>query len=252
MKSVSRALQVLAAIGDAEGGATLTELSQQMDIHKSTLHRTLMTLSEHRLVTRQTDTGRYTLGVGLLALAQTLRGQLAPGPIVRRALTTLRDRTGETIHYAIPDGTQLVYIEKIESLQAVRIASELGDHMELYRTALGKAYLANQPPSFIRRYLEQAPYPAQTSRTLTTARELERALDEIRRRGYAVDDRENEDDVRCIGAAVLDTSGRSIAAVSCTMPAGRSTLRDLPAVGVLVAECAAEISAGMFPATEPA
>lgn len=246
VQSLDRALGILEQLATDEAGLTLTELSARTELHKTTVHRLLATLLERGFVARDDDTGRYAVGLKVLEIGQAVRRQVAPGAVVRRHLTQLRDATGETSHYAVPSGDQMVYIEKIESRRAVRIASEVGDHVELYCTALGKAYLACQPDADVERYVVDTSFDRHTEHTVTGPDEFRREVGRVRRRGFAVDDRENEPEIRCVGAAVRSVSGRAIGAVSVSAPVSRLTTARVAAVGDLVRECADSIARDMF------
>lgn len=246
IQSVERAFLVLEELAAHDRGLTLTELAEQTDLHMTTAHRVLATMLEHDFVDRNAESGRFSVGLKVLKLGQAVRRQVAPSAIVRRHLTQLRDATGETCHYAVPASNQMVYVEKIDSRQAVRIASEIGDHLELYRTALGKACLAYRSDEEIAEYLQGVEFKPVTDRTLTRAAELKKALAVIRERGFAVDDRENEPEVRCVGAAVLDPTGVAIGAVSVSSPVSRQRSEGVQDVAALVANCARAIANDMF------
>jgi DNA-binding IclR family transcriptional regulator len=201
---------------------------------------------EHRFVDRNAESGRFSVGLKVLKLGQAVRRQVAPSAIVRRHLTQLRDATGETSHYAVPVGRQMTYVEKIDSQQAVRIASEIGDPLELYRTALGKAYLAHRPEEEVAAYLRVVEFKPVTDRTLTSAAELRKALVMVRDQGFAVDDRENEPEIRCVGSAVLNPAGVAIGAASVSAPMSRQRPDGDQNVAALVTKCARAIANDMF------
>ncbi len=246
IKSVERALLVIEELAAHDRGLTLTELAEHTGLHISTAHRVLATLLAHGFVGRNAESGMFSVGLKVLKLAQAVRRRVAPSAIVRSHLTQLRDATGETSHYAVPTGNQMVYVEKINSRQAVLVASEVGDQLELYRTALGKAFLAYRSDKEIAEYLQGVELKPVTNRTLTSAEEIKKALAVIRERGFAVDDRENEPEVRCVGAAVLHPTGVAIGAVSVSTPASRQRPDGVQDVAVLVVKCARAISNDMF------
>lgn len=246
VQSLDRALALLEELAENDRGLTLTELSERTRLHKTTVHRLLATLQDRRFVTRNADTGRYGVGLKVLEIGQAVRRQVAPSALVRRQLTQLRDASGETCHYAVPADGQMVYVEKIESRQTVRIASEVGDHLELYCTALGKAYLAHRLEPEVVAYLSAGPFARKTERTLCSPSELDKAIRRVRNTGYAVDDRENEEEIRCVGAAVRDSNGLAMGAVSLSAPVSRLPLGRVPVVGDLVISCADAIATEMF------
>lgn len=242
MQSLNRAIDVLEAVGASVPGLTLTELSDEVQLHKSTAHRILSTLLERGVVARVDGSGKYTLGIHLLELGEKARRRLLPIEAVRTRLRVFRDRFDETTHYAVPQGHYLVYVEKFESSRSVRIASSVGSRLELYCTALGKAFLAHQDRDYIEDYLSTCPFVLHTERTITTPRGLLRELAKVRQAGYAVDDRENEDEIRCVGAPIIGNDGRAIAAISTSAPASRFTLEIMEEIATELVTCARDVS----------
>jgi len=133
-------------------------------------------------------------------------------------------------------------VDKIESPSTVRMHSRIGARQAAHCTGVGKAYLAYAPPDVVRAVVD-AGLARRTPRTLTSARALQAELREIRRRGYAVDDMENEPDLRCVAAPVFDHAGTAVGAVSISGPATRVTLRRTRDLGSLAREAAREVSA---------
>jgi DNA-binding IclR family transcriptional regulator len=228
VQSVDRACALLHVLGQTPGGASLGQLSRETGLHKSTARRILVSLLAAGLVRQAPPDDRYRLGVALPHLGDVARLHLFDGNVAHSILRALRDQTSETVHLGVPGRFELVYVDKIESLQSLQVASRIGARAPLYCTGLGKAYLAHMPEGWIAEYLAAVELVAKTPNTITDPAALLADLAKTRKRGWSVDDVENEADVRCVGAPVLDSSGAVVAAVSVTAPASRLTMDKVP------------------------
>lgn len=251
VQSVARALALIDVIASSDMGASLVELSRETGLHKSTVWRLLATLRDSGIVRYVKDEERYTLGSKALELGARARSQMFPGSVVRAVLVRLRDRTDETCHLAVPEGAGLVYVEKVESTQAVRIASSVGERLLMHCTALGKSYLAFQREEVIDDRLLVLELEARTSRSITEKARLRRELGRVRERGFAIDDRENESQMRCVGAPVIGEDGTAIAAISVSAPVARLSLQAATMTGKLVMDAATELGVSILAATTP-
>ena len=157
-------------------------------------------------------------------------------------LIELSELTTETVHLAVPVGTHMVYIDKIDSPRAVVMASRIGEQLPLHCSALGKAYLSAMPADERREIVEGLPLERRTERTLADPDALLDDLETCARRGFAIDNVENEEGVRCVGAAILDDRDRPIAALSLSAPASRLSLSAARKVGPHCADTAARVS----------
>lgn len=228
VQSVDRACALLHALGRTPSGAALAQLSRETGLHKSTARRILLSLVAAGFVRQAPPDDHYRLGTALPYLGDAARLHLFDGNVAHSILRTLRDQTNETVHLGIPDRFELVYVDKIESQQSLQVASRVGARTPLYCTGLGKAYLAHMPEGWVAEYLAAVELVARTPNTITDLTALLADLAKTRKRGWSVDDVENEADVRCIGAPVLDGSGTVVAAVSVTGPASRLTMDKVP------------------------
>jgi IclR family acetate operon transcriptional repressor len=210
---------------------------------KSTVHRYLATLQQLGLAERS-DADRFRLGTRVIELA----GQFLANSDLRTesqaALDALATRTNETIHLAVPSGTEVVYIAKVESKHALRMYSYIGARLPMYCTALGKAILAFSSPER-RRDVMAHPLKARTPSTITSRQALERELEAIRSQGFAIDDEENEPGIRCVGAPISDYSQTAIAALSVSGPGNRMDRKRCTELAPIVREAAQRISKRM-------
>jgi DNA-binding IclR family transcriptional regulator len=230
-KSLDRALTVLLAIAErGEQGMTLSDCASVLGYSKATTHRILQTLARREFLRLDEARGTFTLGVTNLRLGNEFLESI---DLRREALPTLRalaETTGETAHLGRLSGTEVVYIEKVESSQAVRMYSRVGDTMPAHSTGVGKAILAFLDEAAVERHLPLL-LVKRAANTITDRDALRDELRRTRERGFSIDDIENEDGIRCTGAPVFDHTGRVQAAISVAGPATRMTRERLDELG---------------------
>ena len=207
-------LELLAAAGESVG---VTTLATRSGLDKGTTSRLLATLRGAGYV-QQDRERRYRPTGKMLQLAQGYAAQLDLRGIARPHLTALRDEVGETVHLGVLEDGQVVYVDKIESLDSIRLVSAIGQTMPVHTTALGRAMLAALPEQERESALGDLRLPPPSRAALANPVSFLRILEQTARRGYAIDDQENNDQVVCVGAAILDARRRPIAAVSVSGP----------------------------------
>ncbi|MEU3020255.1 MULTISPECIES: IclR family transcriptional regulator [unclassified Nocardiopsis] len=213
--SVERALRVLVEL--AEGPVTNSELGRRLDVHRATTLRLLRTLEEERFVRREED-GAYRLGPRLAALAAAALEGLDVRASAARHLAALGDACGQTVHLGVLEGDRVMYLDKVESRQAVRMYSHIGALAPLHATGIGKVLLASMSAAERDALLGPDPYPRFTPNTLTDRASLDEVLDRTARQGWALDDFEHEEFIHCVAAPVYDAAGRVAAAISVSAP----------------------------------
>lgn len=218
--SVANAARVLKAFtpNDREWG--VTDLARRLGIAKSTAHRLLATLTDEGLLEQDGATGRYRLGLAIFDLAAAAQS-VDLHEAVLSPMTELRNRSGETVQVAVLDGREVVYVERLDSPNTLRLFLEVGRRNSAHSTGCGKALLAFLPPDQLDRTLRNWTLTAKTPHTITDAAVLRKDLADARRRGYAVNRRESESGVISVAAPIRDVSGRCIAAISVAGPAER-------------------------------
>src|SRR5579862_7952562 len=174
------------------------ELSTELDLHKSTVHRLLMILERHRMVEREPKTGRYRLGMRLFELGSLAIARFNIRERARHHLEQLMAEVDETVHLCVLDGGEVLYVDKIEPSRSVRMASRIGRRNGAHCSAVGKAVMALMPEREVDEILKQHGMGRFTPRTLVTAAELKADLKATRKRGYAIDNEEAETGVRCV------------------------------------------------------
>src|SRR5580658_4891550 len=244
LHSLDRAVAVLEMLGESDTALSLAEVCQRLRLHKSTAHRSLMVLERSALIER-TPENRYRLGLKLYELGNRAVEQVDLRTRVHPYFRRLAAHVGETVHLSVLQKTSIVYLDKVEPNRRVCVSSKTGTSNPVYCTSMGKAMLAFQPPEVIEQIVSKIRFVRYTRKTLTSREALLKALERVRRRGYAIDDQEIEVGVRCIGAPIFYEHHRAIAAVSVSGPASRITVQSVPAIAEHLLRCCHEISASL-------
>lgn len=220
VEAVRRALWILRCFSLERSELGVGDLARELGLHRSTIHRLLSTLEAEGFV-RHADGGRYTLGWAVFELGAAV--PLWPGirQLVLDILTPLVASTGETAHLAVLDGGEVLYLEKVESSQRLRMPSAVGRRVPSYCTALGKVLLAGLDDRSLAEVLGRTSFKAMTPHTLTDAATVRRQLAQVRAQGYALDAEELEDGLMCVAAPVMDTEGITRAGISIAGPTSR-------------------------------
>ena len=219
--SVERAFELLDVVaGTGISGATLSDLARATGMAVSTCHRYVTALLDVGAL-RKDPSGQFFIGLKLVMLIGASLETNTLRTLARSQLEHLALVSGETVHLGQICDQGVVYVDKIDSDQTVRLVSRIGSVAPLYCTAMGKAMLAVMSPD------ERAPHLAvatevRTPHTLTGIA-LDKELELVARRRWAIDEQENEDGVRCIGAAITSEQGELLGALSVSGPASRFT-----------------------------
>jgi DNA-binding IclR family transcriptional regulator len=239
---LDRAMSILNALAARQEELTIAELCSKLRLHKSTVHRLMMVLEGHRLVAKNPENGRYRLGLKLFELGSKAIADLDLRERSRAHLTRLLQETRETVHLCILDLGDVVYLEKMEPERSMRTASRVGARHPAYCTAVGKVLMSELPEADLSALLKTIEFKPRTARTIISPDAFRAELKRIRARGYALDDEEIEEGLRCVAAAVRDHSGRAIAAVSMSGPSFRMTDSRIPALAESVCRVAMGLS----------
>jgi len=244
VQSVDRALDLLEALAASEGEVSITSLANRTSLHVSTVHRLLTTLLRRGYVRQNPETRAYYTGAKLATLAE---GRSRFNELRHRArpiLSALTDQTRETSNLVVLDDVMAVYIETVTSPHVVRMSTTLGNRVPLHATGAGKALLAWLAPDRRDALIDRTEMRAHTARTITERASLRRALEEIRERGYAIDDEEYDEGVRCVSVAV-GPIGSPLAAISVSAPASRMTRQRGGELAQLLRRAASELAEEM-------
>jgi len=242
LSSVTTAIRLLKAFSEQEVEIGISALSKRLGVAKSTVHRLAVTLVAEGLLEQDRDSGKYRLGTALFRLGALVRQQMTVSNEGRPHLFALRDTTNESVHLAILDGAEIMYVYNLESIQAIRARSDIGVRKPAYCTAEGQAILAFQAPEIIESAINAGLRP-RTPQTITDPQKLRRALEMVRHRGCAIEDEESELGMRCIAAPIRNDAGEVIASVGMAGPVTRLSKKSIAAFIPHVIATAAHISA---------
>ncbi|MFF1586559.1 IclR family transcriptional regulator [Streptomyces sp. NPDC058286] len=223
-QTVRRAIDILEFV--ARSPRTQTEVGEHLGVHRSTALRILESLTEGGLARRLPD-GRYAVGYRLAGLAQLALDQFGLKDVATEQLRELGERCGHTVHLAALEGERIVYADKVDPVDGVRLYSQIGRPVTVHTAGVAKAILAYLPRERVDAFLADCDFAPHTATTITDAARYRAALDETRGRGWAVDDGEYEDYVNCVAVPVRDSSGAVIAAVSVTALKAKADLAAL-------------------------
>lgn len=222
-QSIKKAMKVLNLFSLERPEWSVSEASKTLNLPKSSTSELMSGLAEERLLSRTAAKGRYRLGWRLFELSQTLLDTSEFRINARKVMQELVRSWGETVHLAVLDGVQAVYIEKLQPTPAVKIRiTRSGARLPAHATGVGKTLLAFSDWDRVATLFEDQGMPALTPNTICTLEELSEELEQVRERGYAYDHEESLIGLCCVAAPIRDSKeGETIAALSMSVPAYR-------------------------------
>jgi len=243
VKSLVKALNILEVLAEGEESAyTLTQLARRLHLHISTVHRLLVNLVRHGLVEEAPDSRGYQLSFKVLRMGLRVLDRLDFRRVAQPFLRDLNQQTQETVRLAILQDARAICIEKFGSAQPVGLDERLGGAMPLHCTGVGKTLLAYQRGDLLSQVARTLGFPRFTPHTITNLASLRKELERIREQGYALDQGEAVEDLRCVAGPLFDHTGRVLAAFSVAGPATRITPLRLPEITRLVHATSQQIS----------
>jgi len=240
---LDRALDILELLAGSPSPQGLTGIAERVHGPKATVHRLLATLQARGYATQDPQTGRYRAGVRCFELGSQWARQLDLRTVAAPHTAELNERSGETVHLAVYDQGDVVYVDKIESRHPVVAKSDHGRRCPAAYVATGRALLAYRPREEIEEMLS-GPLPAFTSQSVTQPGELAALLDQVRRDGYAVNHSAYREGVGGVAAPVRDYTGSPIASVGICLPEQRfgpdrfDALRDMTVAAAIAISAA--------------
>lgn len=214
IQAVERALLILDLFDERTPELKITEISDRMGLHKSTVHSLVKTMQSRGYMEQDKGSGKYRLGLRLMEKGQQLLQSMDLRQVAKPSLEQFTQSTGQTTHLVILDGYEGVYIDKVEGHLAPIRYSRIGRRVMLHTSSVGKLLSAYQPREWIGRLLERYEFVRLTEKTIVDADAFLRELELVKLRGYAIDDEENEIGVRCAAVPVFDHHGLTTAAIS--------------------------------------
>lgn len=226
LRSCLRTLRILEVLSSGKEFG-VTEIGKYTGLHKSTVYRFLDTLEHEGYVTQNLETEKYKLSFKILSLGFNLISSMDVRNTARPFMENLARVTGETVYLTIVDACQIIYIDKVNFTENLQTFHKAGDKNFVHCTASGKAQAAFLSDAEFNYIIQKWGLPKQTKNTITELKILKEQLSEIKICGYAIDDKESEDDVMCIASPIFDYTGNVIAGLSISGPITRITLEKI-------------------------
>ncbi|MEM1485738.1 IclR family transcriptional regulator [Oscillospiraceae bacterium PP1C4] len=225
INSVDRTLDILIYLYNEGVETSITKISEDLKIYKSTVYRTLATLQAKDFVTKNPETEKYSLGTKLFIIGTSVGERLGIQKFIRPFAKQLHDEFNETVNVSILERNPMdiyrsVIIYKEENKQILRLNSEVGSRSDCHCAAVGKCLLAFCDNINLSIYEEHTMIPY-TPNTIITLEHLKEELEKVREQGYAVDDEERELGLTCLGAPIIKNKKYAVAAISLSGPTFR-------------------------------
>jgi DNA-binding IclR family transcriptional regulator len=215
VQSVDRALEILAILGGPLGEEFgITDIAARMGLNKSTVYGLVNTLVSRQYLEQNRETRRYRLGIKLFEMGSLVQRRMDVRVEAKPYCQELSEKYDCTVHLAAFYDYEIVYIDKVDSPDAVVQYSQIGRRAPMYCTGVGKAILANLPPQDREIFYQRVTLQSFTAHTITDRNILERELANIKKCGYAVDNEEIQPGLRCVAAPIFNHQGYPSAAIS--------------------------------------
>jgi len=223
VQSVDRTLTILEVLSDYSDGLGITEISERVNLHKSTVYRLLSTLTYKGYVVQDEESSKYKITFKLFELGSKKVDKLDLLKSSKPYTKMLMESVNEVVHLIIREDNEIVYIDKVEANNTISMKSRIGNRAPMYCTATGKAMLAFLPEEEVLKIWKSSKIIRLTENTITDFILYKKELQEIKKIGYAIDDEENEMGVKCVGAPILNIKGDVAGAISVSGPIHRIT-----------------------------
>lgn len=244
-KSIDRALQVLELFNLEKFEWGVTEISTALNMYKSSVHNVLTTLVQRGFLMKDSETDKYRLSIKFFELGSVVIKNMDLRKIAHPYIERLSKKFNETVHLGVLDNGRVISIEQEKSSKSLNARIEIGKGAPLHCTAVGKAIMAYLPESEISLIIEEKGLEKFTENTITTKGGLKSEFKRIREQGYAVDNMEHEEGVRCIASPIWDYSGSVIASISVSGPAFRINENNISDISKKIKEYCSYISKEM-------
>lgn len=232
VQTIERAFDVIELLGNADHHLGISEIAHRSELPLATTHRLLATLRRLGYVEQNPETSKYTLGVRILQLRGAVIEQLNLGVQAMPIMKMLMNRVEETVHLAVFNEGEIVYIERVEGLRTQGMYTRIGKRAPAHCTALGKVLLANMPEHiWFDDVVHRHGLKSFSETTITSIDTLQHELEHTRKRGYAIDNGETGECVRCVAAPIQDYTGQVVAAISISGPQSQVTVDRVEELG---------------------
>jgi IclR family acetate operon transcriptional repressor len=245
VQSVDRALLIIETLSEDDEGYRLSDLAVRTGLSTSTAHRLLATLEKRRFVQFDRYESKWHVGAQSFTVGATFARRRNFTAQAMPYLRKLRDQSRETANLAVVDDEAIIVLTRMESREIMRSLTKVGGRVAMVASGVGKAVLATYSDEDVNAIIRRQGMPRLTEKSIVRPGELFRELQEIRRRGYAVDDEEARMGLRCVAAVVYSDCSEPLAAISVSGMTSRVTDDRLPALGRMVREVAAELTVAL-------
>lgn len=245
-QSILKAFTLLRSFGRPDEWLTSAELSRRAGLPGASGYRLIQTLEEIGAVVRG-PRGRYRPGMLLVSLSQNVAVGELLGEASHAILQDLASRLGHTVHMGVLEDGMVTYVAKVGDPARFAVHTRVGAQLEAYCSGLGKVLLAALPNDDLEAFLRDGDLIALTPHTITDRDAFHGEIDRVRQRGYAIDDREIAQDLRCVAVPVRDGAGRTVAAISVSGDAGHMDERRQENVREALLAAAAAIGRKVYP-----
>jgi len=239
---LDRTIAVLRSLADSDTDLPAAEIARQLRLHKSTVHRLLVVLEHYRLIKKGPD-GTFRLGTGLIELGDRASARLQLSERSEPFLRELANQTGEGAHVTVLSGAEMLAIAHVEGRWNLQSLTRTGLRTQIHCTAAGKAVLAFLSEDACDDLIARLTFTRYTPRTIVKPTAFRLELMRVRQAGFAIDDEEFEEGLRCVGAPIFDHRGHVIASISMAAPVFRLRKERIPQVARLVMTAAQGLSA---------
>jgi len=233
-RTLSRGLEMLELLSEHPDGLELHQIAKAMELPKSSAFNLLHTLFSYKYVRKPDNSPRYQLGLRLFEVGSAAVNHVDVTSVIRQYMADISRACNETMHCGILSGLDVLYIDKMESTQSIRMSSHVGVRMPLNATAMGKAFLSCLTDDEVRGLYNGRELVALTPHTITDMSTLLKQLDIIRQTGYATENQESNLNVSCIGIAIRGRDDRPAYALSISAPSFRMGENEVAAYGQML------------------
>lgn len=243
VQSVDRALSILEILANNSDGMGIKEISEEVSLHKSTVHRLLATLIEKNYVRQNKENSKYILTFKMFELSNIMTENISIIEVVRPYLKEIAKETGEVAHFVIREENDIVYIDKIIPNNTIRMSSRIGKRIPMFCTAVGKSMMAYMSEDEIREVLvnSEANFN-ENEKSSIDFEEYIKEIDKVRELGFALDKEENEFGIMCIGTSILNHKSEVCGAISISGPSSRLDEEKIRVYAKLIKDVALKIS----------
>lgn len=223
IQSVVRALKVLELFTAEAPSLGLKEIAKSVGLSKPTVFRILSTLKSMDYIEQDPGSGKYMLGLKVFEIGSAFINKMSIRSFAMPLLQEFVDKCKETIHLAILDKREIVYIDKIDGTQTIRMMSAVGKRAPAHCTSVGKAILSHKSSKELDEVMSNIKMVKLTKNSITDRKELKKELQQIKKQGYAIDNEELEIGLKCVGVPIFDYHGDTVGGISVSGPSTRFT-----------------------------